>query len=378
MRRSTRDARRVATCLALLGLLLGLAAGLPACGGGGGDDGGGGGLNALMRGGYYVFALEGEEDPPGTYLVRSSYGSVTFDGIETVFGSLAYNENGVTGGPETVLEEYYIGTGGVISLEGSSGAFALGGISRDARVGVLGTRLDDERPQILAVARRGSGFSEASLSGGFHVVSWDFDGAKVHRGLAGMLNAAGGNATLEYDTVNENGMQELGFDDAVAYAVNANGSFTWNAAATPDFTGQLVASGEFGIAHATSMGPAHLALIRETAGASEATLDGEYFLVGFRYNSAGTGYTSETGRLYPNGAGGGSWSLTFNDSGMITGQGGPLTQYTVQGNGELSVTFDGIEAEGGVSADGRFAILGGGGSGPPYFAILVRNDFLGP
>jgi hypothetical protein len=112
-------------------------------------------------------------------------------------------------------------------------------------------------------------------------------------------------------------------------------------------------------------------------GVSDATFHSTYFAVlAAGGTTSGLHALTSRGTLSANGAGIASHTSTGNDTGTITGPDTLVSTYDVAADGTLELTALSVPfARGGISADGRFALLGSVAPGAvPGFLALARRD----
>lgn len=335
----------------------------------------------LFSGTYCLSGFEGDVGVPDE--AKAQWGSLTPDGAGMVGASLLENVNGVLGGPFVQPPlPYTVDASGRLTLLVAGVPFLRGGLSAGGRLGCLAMVSNGVAPSIYLLGRKSSGLGTASLNGAYHAIVFFYDHTSMEDGtLFG--------ATVTFDGAGTNsaaGSQNLqGVQGPVGplpgtYSVAANGALLG------DFFGGLVAvqgvvllGGDVVLASgSTTAGefPLLLALVKKTAGATNATLSGTYHTVGIRADNAPPPETwvSTVATISADGAGMASLGAsTRNDDGVVTdlpAAGG--APYTVAGDGALD--GNGGAVLGGVSASGDVAIFAGGsGAGDePEFFFLMR------
>jgi hypothetical protein len=159
--------------------------------------------------------------------------------------------------------------------------------------------------------------------------------------------------------------------------VAANGGVDILLSLSGMFEGALDPSREFvvcGGANASSDPPGLMLLVRSATSASNATLSGDYFMVGLSYDFATPAMRSFGGGLAADGAGNALAQGTTNTEGTIGSTLPASLTYSVTADGTLTlVTPDGTFV-GGVSPSGTYAVVGGPNTlgADPAIYVLVR------
>jgi hypothetical protein len=174
-------------------------------------------------------------------------------------------------------------------------------------------------------------------------------------------------------TRNDMGTQTLS-SATFTYAVAGDGASTATIGGNV-FPGGVVAGGALAIwgGPTTAGGPALIVVVRAATSATLATLSGDYWFVRVARNVVTGDYLGITGTLTADGLGNYTVSATTNNEGSIA-EGSTASTYTVAADGVLVLSF-GQPNPGGITQDGRFAILGGalGPLAPPAIGLLVRK-----
>jgi hypothetical protein len=230
-------------------------------------------------------------------------------------------------------------------------------------------------PEIVALIKRGSGFSDASLSGAYH-----FSGFAVSFGSTfsyfGVITFDGiGSAALNLG-FNIEGAISPPAPTTATYSVAADGQVTLTFTGGDAYTGTILPDGGLALLGGSTINgqaPAALALVPKTSGASNATLNGTYQLIGMERE--GSGFTSLTGSVVADGSGSLTATFTRNTDGVITTSGPDIVSYSIDADSTLRIDPAGEEFIGGVSPTGAYAILGGPtltGTNPKFFVLMRR------
>ena len=204
------------------------------------------GLGMSVLSGTYAMAFFASE--PAGMVTRSGWGTATFDGGG--IGSVTFGQN-VEGLP--VIESnapatYSITANGSLTLHLDGTYTALGAVTSDGELAVVAGGTDDtEAPGLYVFVRKGSGFSDASLSGSYFLLGLSqATGTNEYAGTTGILEADGmGMATVQ-GWRNDEGSISWVPDESVPTSVGPDGALTIT---TPgeDFVGCLSETGRFGI-----------------------------------------------------------------------------------------------------------------------------------
>jgi hypothetical protein len=121
--------------------------------------------------------------------------------------------------------------------------------------------------------------------------------------------------------------------------------------------------------------PAVAAALREATSAGLATFQGEYWIVCLARDPVSGDFRSFHGTASANGAGSVILTSTANTEGTITAEPPQTTTYSVAANGKFTVDAGGDAIQGGISQDGKYAILGGGtvAGSAPTICVLCRK-----
>ncbi len=371
----------------ILMLVLAAPALILTTGGCGGSDGAApsGGMviaanpNESFFGGYFWQLWNGEAVGPTN---RTQWGIVTADGAGLInAGVVVQNEAGVLTGPGPIPQlPYSVSEDGDIDITVGVGTLS-GGITEDGSVLAVAQATAGLNPA-LAIVPRGLGvYNNASLNGEYHYCTFWHDGA-------------GNNDIANWGTVTFNGAGGA-FDYAAGiniagvifppgapaawgvYNVEPNGRMTWGHPTT-SVSGGIGLGGDLIVLTGSSMA-SNLQrleiLIRKGAGLNDATFSGTYHTVVLEADPAfPPRYQTRVSRTTADGAG----MLTLGDEAVNTdgvtstnAYAGIGLPYSVGADGTLQL-IGGI-LQGGVSPDGRVAVLAGNtGGGHPQIWFFFR------
>jgi hypothetical protein len=367
--------RHLPTVLALL--LSALAA---ACGGSGG---GGGGVPApvvgpaTFTGTYFAVLYSGGHSPAAEGLATT--GILVADGAGGAAHSETSNLTGVVSGPTTTPYTYTVAADGTLELFAGPTLFARGGISADGERAVLGSIASGAFAGILVLHRRQGVHDDTSLTGIYHLVTHALDPTFGDSGATTGSAAfdGGGNVAGGAATSNTMGSLVAGPFGSGIYSVIADGTSAY-APASMDLEGGVSGDGAVGLwggGLVAGQLVATVIAVRETSAAGPGTFQGRYWVVSFERDPAGGDFRSFTGTATSDGSGGLTLVGTSNTEGVIAAEPPGATTYTVTPTGRLTVDAGGSVLAGGVTADGRFAALGGGTTlgSPPTLVVLARK-----
>jgi hypothetical protein len=350
----------------------------------------------LMKGTYYVIShfydpgeSQGLMPTVGTELPAPAgfgdrFGLVTFDGAGAVAVSMNERRDGLVTS-DSSPDVYSVSSTGALSLGGTVGA-----VHQDGTLFVAaGQPADPEKELVVGIRREGT-FSNASLSGAYHLVSLEMDqsitqpnapsvgtplplvyGFGSSFGEAVFDGLGGGTLTGSFKEGNGTVTPDSG---AFTYSVQSNGALSIDAS-----SGQILMGGRLVILNTTSTSePSQITLLVKkgpSTGQSNADLNGSYFLIQmYMVDGAVQPNAPAVGALLPSrsgfgtlwgtltlaGDGTGSFSGTSNFNGSITASSDPAVTYSVAANG--AVGFSG----------GRSGFVGEGGT-----LILLANPTAG-
>jgi len=355
---------------------LGLGLLVAGCGGGGG----GGGLDGLLFGTYHFVGVDGHTDLSG--VVQTQWGRITADGAGSLDANTSHNDDTSVGGPDVQPGIPYSVAGdrtlSVLDPTMPGSTLAVGRVASNGGIALLGSIQDGEDPGLFLALRRSGTFNDASLDGDYAMcVFVHDDAADENGGDTGGLTFDGAGGAPGGVSVNRNGViSGAGF--GATYTVAADGGFTLSFGALSNFRGGVLeGTNVIAAAGNTFNGedPFFVVFVRLSAGASDALLNGSYFLVSLEYDVGGGAYRSVFGTLVADGAGGYTTSTRENVEGTVSGAAvGSAGTYAVAADGGLTLHVPGATLQGAVSPGGSFAVASGGVNGGenPMLYVLLR------
>jgi hypothetical protein len=350
----------------------------------GGSGGGGGGAPyvftpALFAGAYHAVLLAG--DGTATEIGQTSWGTMTADGASVLAtGAMTENRNRVvsSAGPSFPYP-FTLTSAGELSVFSVSTEAARGGLAREGLAATLGSVIVPvTQSTALFLLRKGSGLSQATLSGAYHFgyLAPDPVGT-LHQGAVGTGSFNGlGAGVFTATTINDDGtLSGPGSGLLMTYTVAPDGTLT--IAGPLGFAGGVLAGGELAIVGgnpANGAPPNACIFLRESVGASAATMTGTYSMAGLMFNVFSGDYEAITGTFTADGTGNYGFEATVHSAGALSTIGPTGGTYSVAANGRLVVDA-GFTLEGAVASNGAFAFLGGAtsaGSSPGLFFLVRR------
>jgi hypothetical protein len=363
----------------VIALLLGIGLSLTSCGGGGG---GGttpppGTPNALLSGSYFAWVMAAEDDAGGDIGI-TTWGTLVADGAGGLTGSVTENEGGIVSGPvPTPALAYAIAADRATTLTSGGTETYEGWTNASGTLTTLASTTAGEPPAMLAFLKLGSGITNADLAGDYHLLGLSLTpgGSTLSAWGSATFDAVGaGNYSFAAPgAVNLEGAVSSGTGSTLAYTLASDGSFTWTLAGSTPFEAALLEGGEMFVAiGATSGGETSVFVgIRKTAGATAATLDGDYQLIGLERD--GGGFSSLTGTIAADGVSAFSATFSKNSDGVLSTSGPDAGTYSVAADGRTVIT-GGDPLEGGVAASGNVACVAGPTtSGSPGLYLFFRR-----
>jgi len=349
------------------------------CGGGSGAPPGP--TTDAFLGTYGQSQFKGDFGPPLTATAR--WGTITADGMGAITGGISTSvTNGVLG---PTLPG---GTGSYTILAGNrmqwpigAQVLAEGGISADGSLAVLGVVLPGQGATIAHLARRGAGYSQASLSGTYHYAH--FLASATGTGdatLWGAVTFDGAGAATYTLWSNVDGVISGPMAPTGSYSVAADGALLLGAAGGSHI-GTIARGGDIGLFSGSASGSLSAGFgvfVKYSTAASNATFSGPYHFTAMSADSVAlplTNWRALTGTLNADGAGHFTYaSLTqMDDHGVVAPVPGPFMPlpYTVVANGGMTI---GTNAVGAISSDGSVAAFIGGTTpgGILTFWLLIR------
>lgn len=360
--------------------LIALGLTFTACGGGGGDGtpSAPGATNDLLNGSYFVWAM-GAEDAGGMApdTGNTTWGTIAADGAGGITGTASENDDGTVSGPNPLSGITYAVAADRATTITSGGTENFGGwTNATGTLTTVATTTAGQSPSMLALLKLGSGVTNTDLAGNYHLLYYSVSGGSVISAWGSTVLDAAGGGTYSFGAPgeggNNNGTVAPGSGSTLAYTSAGDGSFTLTLAAS-SFEAALLQGGEMFIAGgATSAGETSVLIgIRTTAGATEATFNGAYQIIGLERN--GTGFSSLTGSLAADGVNAFSATFMKNTDGVLSTSGPDMGMYSVAPDGRTVIT-GGDPLEGGVSASGNVGCVAGPTTaGAPGLYLLFRR-----
>ena len=367
-------AARTARTLALLGAV----AALSACGGsGGGNPPAGTILTVADYDGTYfiVFKTSGTT---GTPEVLATTGTLTTDGAGNAAHSHTINHEGTVSGPSTTDYEYSVAADGALDLRIGTTLFARGGLSSDGRCALLGNMVPGTLPGVLVQLRREGLHGLSSLSGAYHYVELTYSPlGTASITFSGSVTFDGAGAGTASAMANAMGTISGPLGGPISYTVIGDGTSTFTLGSGV-LEGGVADGGAVAIWGGATNGPESPGIavaIKAASAAGLATLQGSYWIVGLARDPVSDDFRSFHGTAVADGIGNVTLLSTSNTEGVIATEPPQPTTYTVAPNGKLTVAAGGDALVGGVSADGRFAVVGGGTTpgSEPTICVLCRK-----
>lgn len=343
------------------------------CGSGGGGAPMGGGTviagpsNADFVGGYFWQLWAGNPAGPTN---TSQWGIVTADGAGLVSsGLIAQNSAGVLVGPfASPPLPYSVDSNSRLEITIGGGTLA-GAITEDGALAAV-TQITPGLNPTLAILPRGEGvYNAASLDGEYHLCSFWWGGAGELSRWDGTVTFDGVGGAFNYSAgVNNNGaiippQPPMAWG---AYAVGPAGVVTWNNPLA-FMSGGIAFGGDLIVLSGTTQAndlQVMTILIKKGAGLGNATMSGTYNTVTLAASNAPPPrYQTTVGTMVVDGLGQMTiGDATANADGAVAQQpGGAVLPYTIDPDGSLSVI--GGLLQGGVSANGRYAVVAGSTAG---------------
>ena len=295
-----------------------LAACLAACGGGSGSSNSPD--ESLLSGDYQFWALLGRQSMPdeGTTV----WGTSTADGMGGLASTATDNVGGSVTTPFMFGGAYTVSDVRATTLVPDSGETFSGWTNAAGSLSTMGSVGSMNAPSILALLKLGSGFTDASLSGDYFACYYVVLGGGETVSYWGTLTFDGTGGVTGSLSYNLNG-SSIGGPTAVmpsTYSVAGNGQTTFTFGTGENFEGATLAGGDLLllVGDTRDMFPPFAGiLVRKTSGASAATLNGTYQIVGLEKGDMG-GFASVTGSIEADGMGGLVANFTRNDNGTIS------------------------------------------------------------
>lgn len=337
-----------------------LACGILSCGGGDSS-----GPELLLSGTYHLVGLSAETD--GSPEVQTTWGTLHADGVGRLALTATQNRNGVVDGPST--DEgipYSVDADRTVTVRDAvdpSVVVALGRVTPEGDVAVLGSSANDREPGMWVAVRRRGNFDTASLSGRYHGCQYHYlDGSSENFGYAGSWEFDGSGGFTASGLGNREGVAEP-FTQSGMYAVAADGSIDldivqWDLHGGMLEDRRLVVLAGCGV----DMGPpVLLILVRATPLPEDWDVQyGEHYIAGLERDWSASAYRSFFGTLdiRDDTTVAGAWSQ--NQEGIVT----PLPPWSATWAADPDASFgfyraSGFYYGGGLEQAGRYGTAGG-------------------
>jgi hypothetical protein len=354
---------------------------LAACGG----SGGGGGTQPLVVAlddatfqGTYFAVLKAGRNTGGAEGVTST-GTFSTGGAGIASQTQVSNRNGVLSGPTTTPYEYDVAVDGSLELRVIGMAVARGGVAADGACALVASIAPGAFPGVWAFVRRSGFHTPASLSGNYSFVlmqTASLGGSTATlTGTADFDGAGGVDLTAQPNFM---GTIRPSFTLPLTYTVLGDGTSVFDPGGL-QVEGGVSADGVLAVwaggTDAFDPVPAVAVALRAATSAGPATFRGEYWIVSLARDPASGEFRSLHGTASANGAGSVTLASVANTEGVITSEPPQTTTYTVAANGKFTVDAGGNVLQGGISQDGRYAVLGGGtvAGSEPTILLLLRK-----
>lgn len=357
------------------------------CGGGGGGDGGAdpgpAPPEAVIDGTYFVTSYM-LSYPVGGLGIGSpdhpccGWGTAVSDGAGTLAWTIRRNvDYDLDPEIETGDLTYAVPSAGTVQIlmpVGPALPYMGGHVSPDGRYAALAKLVADESPAMfLMLARRGS-YSDASLSGSY--VLSGFACQPDPSAIFGAVDITSPGAGSGHAAINTAGASGGAGPIAMTYSTSGDGSIDLSLAGFTGIEGGIAAGGDVVVAGGSAtdgLPPGLFALVRSSTDRTLADFQGDYGIVGYRYDVSADAFVSATGTLNADGAGTFTTSLTVTD-GVALGEDVPGGgTYDISSVGVLLLTNTlGEMFTGALSPDGSCAIASGAinvGRDPAFFFL---------
>lgn len=361
-------------------LLVALLPLLCVCGGGGGGGSGDPeppGPEAVLQGSYYLYGYTltyPDAIGPGTEpdLPSCSWGVATADGAGSMDLVMQGNRDGeFDSEPGEGTLSYVVPSPGVLELPPPVGPgipYLGGHVSPSGRFASVAKIVADEQPGILVFTRRGGTYSDASLDGAYVICGFYTHPVPIALfGGVSISSPGHGDATV---AANVAGTPSGSGPVSLSYSISGNGDTSLDIGSLTDMHGGTVAGGDVvvvGGAAADGLPPALFAFVRGSTDRTLADFDGDYAIVGYRYDVSADAYLSATGVLTADGVGGYTTTLTVTDGETLWEDVAGGGTYDISAAGVLLLTNTlGDIYTGALSPDGASAVASG--------AINVGHD----
>jgi hypothetical protein len=302
-------------------------------------------------------------------------GILIADGAGGAVHSFVSNMLGTLSGPTTAPYTYTVASDGTLELFTGPNLVGRGGISADGECAVIGSVRAGAFAGILVLQRRAGVHDDTRLTGFYHLVvaaAFPTTGSSSS-GVATVGFDGGGNAIGGPATSNTMGSITSGTFGDSTYSVIADGSSVLELPGAA-LEGGVAVDGALALWAGSTDASAPTSItfaVREATSAGLGTFQGAYWIVVFERDPIGAEFRSLTGTATSSGTGSVSFVGTSNTEGTIAAEPASATTYTVTPNGRLTVAAGGSNFAGGVTGDGRFAVLGGGTTGGSWPSLVV-------
>ena len=353
-----------------------LIASLAACGGGSGATPAPPASAALLSGSYFLWETDLTDATPDSQ--ATFWGVGTADGMGGLTGTIGANDGGAVIGPLALASSTYTVAGNRESTFVLFGTDGFAGWSNAAGSLALGANVTTGRlPGLFGMIRLGTGFSVASLQGDYFMQACDLvSPSGAMEAIWGSINFDGmGGGTFALTINDETAVGPT--SDSLTYTVAANGQLTMTFTSGTVVEGALLQGGDLLLASGDVSGPSGtplaVACVRKTSGASNATFNGTYQLIGLERD--GGGFAAITGSAVSAGTGTLTATFTKNTDGLISSSGPAIVTYAAAADGGLIVDGTGEPLIGGCSPGGTYAIFAGPNAAMtnPRFYVLMRR-----
>jgi len=271
-----------------------------------------------------------------------------------------------------------------MTIADNAGTTLRGRVADDGSVAALTTRQAGTNPRWVVYMRRDTTPSLAALAGTWRFMEWSRAslGTHVSRSAVGVATAdASGGFHISTTTVNYDGDVDpvIVFPTTQQAAIEPDGSLAFHQppAGAVYLRGSVSADGSL-ILLGGEFSNHELArvrvMVRETAGASQAALDGSYGMYGW-YGFVLAGIGALWGAESLDGMGGGVWRNSTHTGPDVLDAAALALSYTVASDGTSFLGLDdGTTFMGALGGGGKWAFYGGATSpgSPTILFVLIR------
>ena len=320
----------------------------------------------LFTGSYAMAAVLGSEDS-GSETFRAFWSMINANGVNEVFGVLRSNYQGVISTSSySTFGTYAVEEDLRFSMESEFAGLdhELGGLTEAGDLGVLSMVTSTAYPLVRVFGRREPGsYNLASLSGAYHMVGYGStvagDNTFAEWGSVSFDGIGGGTSET---SVNQEGATFGPVNIPITYTVAGDGQMTLAFAGGLELEGAIAVGGDvliLGGATVAGDHPRMMVLVRAGAGLGNADMDGLYTWAGMRQEIGSNFYRSYAGHMAADGMGSATRTGLVKHEDHTTWFTPDAVTTTVQPDGSLTLLAGITEYVGGISPDGRFAILAG-------------------